>query len=499
MTDFAATDATDFSAFAEPLNPYTPWEALNFFKRLIPSIGVKPSQWVAGQNKAAFSLAVNTEKVLLERVQEVISSFLEAGHAPGEPATTPAGTAVIPAEGPTVADLTPSGYPKRLSGRQAVQAVLDECGVTPTNSFYAENVYRTNMATALNDGQMKELQDPDIADEFPCWRYLGIRDGRQRKSHEVHFDKYFANDQDFAEVRDYVKGAFDGYACRCSISPVHKSEWARLQAAGARITTLSEVKRFAEEWRRMAEDAEGHEHKGKGEGGGQFTKKGSGGSGTKEAKAKKTGKTEPAKPAAKAAKVPEQVPSEKAARAKLAHKLVNKDIQRYAEEYNEPRFAKVVQGISHPDSEPMDVTTKSGDPCELKTLVDNSNSKITMDSYSQVRKIVKESETGKTFHTIVSDDQSIYNAKGEGKHGDDSKRKYYYRRGVAGSARIGSLYECKDEAELLKMMSLPEKELPEAAARTDGKLRVGKWKFFQDETGKGYQNTKTGQVFRAKK
>src|SRR3984885_10116361 len=170
---------------------------------------------------------------------------------------------------------------------------------------------------------------------------------------------------------------------------------------------------------------------------------------------RKPGKTKPAKPAAKAAKVPEQVPSEKAARAKLAHKLVNKDIQRYAEEYNEPRFAKVVQGISHPDSEPMDVTTKSGDPCELKTLVDNSNSKITMDSYSQVRKIVKESETGKTFHTIVSDDQSIYNAKGEGKHGDDSKRKYYYRRGVAGSARIGSLYECKDEAELLKMMSLP--------------------------------------------
>src|ERR1700733_1213896 len=217
------------------------------------------------------------------------------------------------------------------------------------------------------------------------------------------------------------------------------------------------------------------------------------------AKAEKPGRTNPAKPAAKAAKVPEQVLSEKAARAKLAHKLVNKDIQRYAEEYNEPRFAKVVQGISHPDSEPMDVTTKSGDPCELKTLVDNSNSKITMDSYSQVRKIVKESETGKTFHTIVSDDQSIYNAKGEGKHGDDSKRKYYYRRGVAGSARIGSLYECKDEAELLKMMSLPEKELPEAAARTDGKLRVGKWKFFQDETGKGYQNTKTGQVFRAKK
>lgn len=206
------------------------------------------------------------------------------------------------------------------------------------------------------------------------------------------------------------------------------------------------------------------------------------------------------KPAAKQAdkpKVPEQELSEKAKRAKAAHKMVDKAIQRYAEEFNEPRFAKVVKGISHPDSEPMDVTTGSGDLVEMKTLVDNSNNKITMDSYSQVRKIVKEKEGGVNFHTVVSDDSLIY--KADGKHDESQPRTYYYRRGVAGSARIGSMHKCKDEAELKQLMAMDEKALPEGAQRTDGKLRVGKWKFFQDAEGKGYKNQKTGQIVRAKK
>lgn len=197
-------------------------------------------------------------------------------------------------------------------------------------------------------------------------------------------------------------------------------------------------------------------------------------------------------------RVPEQKStSEKAARAKAAHVLVGRDVQRYAEEYNEPRLAKALGGVSHPDSEPKDISTDR-DLVELKTMVSNGNDKLTMDSYAQVRKIVAERDEGKTFHTIVSDDRLVYNAKGDGKH-DDSKRVYYYRRGVAGSARVGGMYRCKDEAELKRLMATPEDQLPDAAKRTDGKLRVGRWKFFEDEQGKGYRNLKTGQTFRAKK
>lgn len=202
----------------------------------------------------------------------------------------------------------------------------------------------------------------------------------------------------------------------------------------------------------------------------------------------------------KAKTVAEEKPNAKALRAKAAHVMVNKDVQRYAEEHNEPRFAKVVGGVSHPDSEPMDVTAKNGDLCELKTLVNNSNDKITMDSYSQVRKIVKEQETGKQFHTIISDDQKVYNAGGAGKHGSDKDRVYYYRRGVAGSARLGTMHKCKDEAELKKLMAMSEDQLPSAAQRTDGHLRVGKWKAGVDAEGrKQFTNSKTGQVFKAKK
>ena len=83
---------------------------------------------------------------------------------------------------------------------------------------------------------------------------------------------------------------------------------------------------------------------------------------------------------------------------------------------------------------------------ELKTvIVMGDNDKLTMNKYAQCRKIEWEREKGATFHTVVCDDRGVKDAKGAGQH-DESKRVYYYRRGVAGSAgsaRIGSLYRCK--------------------------------------------------------
>ncbi len=230
-------------------------------------------------------------------------------------------------------------------------------------------------------------------------------------------------------------------------------------------------------------------HRGQPENAGQF---GPGGGG-KPSKTQKPAKGSKAAP-------PEQSPrNEKAQRAKDSAKRVDASIQRYAEEYNEPRFAKVVDGQSLPDGEPADVITKNGDGIEMKTMTSNGNDKLTMDSYSQVRKINWEKENKSTFHTVVSDDRKVFNANGEGQHGDNSDRVYYYRRGVAGSARIGTMHRCKDEAELKQLMTTPEKDLPEGAQRTDGKLRVGKWKAFHDEDGKGFKNLKTGQIVRAKK
>lgn len=201
-------------------------------------------------------------------------------------------------------------------------------------------------------------------------------------------------------------------------------------------------------------------------------------------------------------KVAEREPSEKAKRAIAAHKMVNKEIQRYAEEVSEPRLAAMLKGKSLPDNEPVDVETEK-DGVELKTMVleRNQEEKITMDSYAQIRKINWERETGKTFHTVVSDDRLVYNANGEGEH-DESKRIYYYRRGVAGSARIDSLYRCESAEELQRLIAMKDSELPKSARRTDAKhTREGTWEPITDKaTGRNaFRNTKTGKTFVAKK
>lgn len=183
-------------------------------------------------------------------------------------------------------------------------------------------------------------------------------------------------------------------------------------------------------------------------------------------------KPKPGKPAAsKPAKprVPEQVPSAKAARAKAAHHLVDKTIQRYAEEHNEPAFAKAVGGLSFKDNEPVDVVVGNAKGViahgiELKTMVSNKAGKITMKKSAMDRKAQWEQEKSATFHTVVIDDSAVFNAKGEGKH-DPSKRKLYYRRGY-GSFRVHTMHRVKSVAAVKKLLDVPDDKLPPAAKRT---------------------------------
>lgn len=191
--------------------------------------------------------------------------------------------------------------------------------------------------------------------------------------------------------------------------------------------------------------------------------------------------------------------------AKASATYVGKDIQRYAEEHNEPQFAKSVGGLSYKDNEPVDVVAGKGGVVEhgveLKTMVANKASKLTMDKYAQVRKVEWEREKQAAFHTVVIDDRAVYNANGPGMH-DESKRQYYYRRGIAGSVRVdgqNGMHKCSSIAEVKQLMNAPEKSLPAGAQRTDGGVRTGRWKAIQDSEGKGFKNAKTGEVVRPKK
>jgi hypothetical protein len=165
--------------------------------------------------------------------------------------------------------------------------------------------------------------------------------------------------------------------------------------------------------------------------------------------------------------------SEKARIAKASHKLVDKDIQRYAEEHNEPKFAKAIGGLSFKDNEPVDIVVGRGGVVqhgvELKTMVDNANNKITMKRSAMERKAEWERKNNATFHTVVFDDHQVKDAKGEGKH-DESKRRMFYRRGY-GSFRVGSMHEFGSMAELKKLMDTPDAKLPPAAQRPPGQTR----------------------------
>jgi hypothetical protein len=196
---------------------------------------------------------------------------------------------------------------------------------------------------------------------------------------------------------------------------------------------------------------------------GEFGSKGGGAGKKKDATAKKekTNRPLPSK------KTPQC--DERCQRAKAAHVMVDKTIQRYAEEHNEPRVAKELGGISFPNSEPIDIAIAGDDGVlkhgiELKTMVKNANGKITMKGDAIARKKSWERKNKAQIHTLVIDDSAVMNAKGEGKH-DESKRKIYYANGY-GSFRIGSLHEVKGGwNEVKTLMNTPYKKLPLGAQK----------------------------------
>lgn len=195
-------EPTTFASFASPLEPMPPEKALAFFTRLEPRINVTdPDRWGEAMERHAFTMAARVDRIVLERIQDLLRENLETGK---EIKATP----------------------------KAIDALLEQAGVSPRNPQYSEMVVRTNLKDAYNTGADQERMDPDVAEIFPVWRYAGIRDGRQGEDHEPHFDRYYPNDVSFDEVRGDRP-----FNCRCDQIPIDKWEWAKLQEGGARVET----------------------------------------------------------------------------------------------------------------------------------------------------------------------------------------------------------------------------------------------------------------------
>lgn len=200
--DFAAP-ALNPAEFLDPESAITvqPEKAVEYFEALSPRRRLPlPDNWLDLHRRAAFEMAVTTDKTALDRVHEILRTQI----AEGEPVT--------------------------WGSQRMIEDLLDGLGVTPANPQYAEMVVRTNVMDSYNDGYDREIRDdPDLAPEFPWWEYLAIEDDRLGEDHAVHltggFDggPYYPASRSFAEVRgDRV------FNCRCSFRWIHKTEAADL-------------------------------------------------------------------------------------------------------------------------------------------------------------------------------------------------------------------------------------------------------------------------------
>lgn len=167
--------------------------------------------------------------------------------------------------------------------------------------------------------------------------------------------------------------------------------------------------------------------------------------------------------------------------AKSNAKRVGRDVQRYSEEHNEAQLAKSLgRGAKAiDDNAPHDVQWRDRGKThgiELKTMVDNSNNKLTMKRSAMDRKAKwLRANRDRVFHTVVFNDgeaipgnsiaekaASLNKFLTKGCCIQSAKRRIFYRRGY-GSFRVENMYEVKDIKELKKLLRSTAKELPEGA------------------------------------
>ena len=190
---FAEPPSDPWHDFAEPVPAVEPAAAVDYFRRLVPTLADDPGRYGLALGRHAFTLAVATEQTVLQKVKDAILAGLRTG-----------------------TDATADA-----------QDVLDAAGVSPRNPQTAEMIWRTNAMDALNNGAQAEIASPEMQEAFPVIRYDGILDSRTGDDHRPHIGRYYPATRAFADIRGPRV-----YNCRCSFTPIHRSEAADLIRAG---------------------------------------------------------------------------------------------------------------------------------------------------------------------------------------------------------------------------------------------------------------------------
>lgn len=144
----------------------------------------------------------------------------------------------------------------------------------------------------------------------------------------------------------------------------------------------------------------------------------------------------------------EKVRNERSLRALKAFIPIHAESQRHAER-NELDVRKMVGGQRTDDNKPVDViTTINGKVkgIEVKTMVNNTNDKITMRKAAIEKKVAWGRANHATTHTVVIDDRGKLGNKGYSGH------RIHYRKGP-GSFRLSSMTKVNSAAHLKELLS----------------------------------------------
>lgn len=105
-----------------------------------------------------------------------------------------------------------------------MSSFLEEHGYEGINPWKSDNIFRTNMQTALNAGHYKSMTDETTMKMRPYWRYRTAGDGHVRESHAVMEGRVYRADDPIWDVW-YPP---NGFRCRCMVVSLSKKQVERM-------------------------------------------------------------------------------------------------------------------------------------------------------------------------------------------------------------------------------------------------------------------------------
>lgn len=108
--------------------------------------------------------------------------------------------------------------------REDMNHFLTDHGYEGIDPWHSDNIFRTNMQTALNAGHYEGMTDETVMKLRPYWRYRTAGDGHVRESHAVMEGRVYRADDPIWDIW-YPP---NGFKCRCLVVSLSKKQVERM-------------------------------------------------------------------------------------------------------------------------------------------------------------------------------------------------------------------------------------------------------------------------------